>query len=625
MKQSAICVPRGKAVKYTKKGMVIMKKIKQAAGNILYMFRYSWKIAKNGYFFLIVKTIITTVQPFALLIIPKYILDELSGEKRWNVTLLYVILLISILALFTLSGSLISYFEKIIVDKIKTKNNQIYESLWLHMDYGKLENSYMRDWGVNIQNNVDAWNFINGTVCGFITNLVQLIGYTYIIASLHPLLILVILAVIALSSILNKKSEKIRFDYQQVIARFSRRFNYLFDTMISFDYGKDIRINKASNWLIKRYERETDSYIHSFTINQKKNFQLGVLRAVIELFQMIVIYGYCAYKTIIGSITIGSFTVFLGAITAFSGSFTNFIAKCIQMKYVSYYAEEHRRFIREAKPANIENETVDISEFDSGKHEIEFINVSFKYPNTDNFVLKNINLVIHSGERLSIVGYNGAGKSTLIKLICRLYEPTEGKILYNGIDISTIHKSQYRELIAVVFQDFQIFSMSLRDNILLNRVKDETKIYDAIEKSGLSEKVSTLPKGIDTQIGREFDPDGLEFSGGEGQKLDCARAYYKDSPIVIMDEPTSALDPIAESHLYQRFNSIIGRKTAIYISHRLASVKFCDKIAVFVKGELVEYGTHTELMDKAGVYADMFSKQAEHYVSGAGGNYVETK
>ena len=543
-----------------------LKSFKHYLLNMAYMFRYSWRIAKSGFFLLVIKTILSTVQPFAFLLIPKYILDELADGHRWNVTFFYVLLYIGVLAFFTLSGIVLGYLEKIIVTKIEMKNTLLYDELWLFIDYGKLENGYFRDWGGGIQNNINAWSFISNTVSSFLVNLVQLIGYTYIIASLHPLMIIVILAVIFISSLLSKKSAKINYEYQPIIAKFSRRFNYLFNTMISFNHGKDIRINKASNWLERRYEKETEEYIKKFSENQIKIFWTELFHAVVDLFQTIIVYGYCAYKAITGSITVGSFTVFLGAITAFSSSFTGFIGKCMNIKYLSSFVDEHRKFTEEAKPANIENETVVISELEPETHEIEFVNVSFKYPNTDNFVLKNINIVIHSGERLSVVGYNGAGKSTFIKLICRLYEPTEGRILYNGVDISTIKKEQYREQLSIVFQDFKIFSMSFRENIVLNRTKNEAEIYEAIEKSGLFDKVSTLNKGIDTQIGREFDYDGLEFSGGEGQKLACARAYYKNAPIVILDEPTSSLDPIAESQLYGRFNSIIGEKTAIYIS-----------------------------------------------------------
>ena len=214
---------------------------------------------------------------------------------------------------------------------------------------------------------------------------------------------------------------------------------------------------------------------------------------------------------------------------------------------------------------------------------------------------------------VGVVGPVRTGKSTFIKLICRLYAPTKGRITLGGFDIQTIDYQMYRKMLGVVFQDFQLFAFSVKENILLGMVPDDERLNWAIEKSGLSEKVSSLEKGLETSISKEFDENGIEFSGGEGQKLACARAYYRNTPIVILDEPTAALDPIAESKLYERFNSIMEYKTAIYISHRLASVKFCDKVAVFEDGHIIEYGTHDELMSQSGTYFNMFTTQAKYY------------
>lgn len=326
-------------------------------------------------------------------------------------------------------------------------------------------------------------------------------------------------------------------------------------------------------------------------------------------------YGYCAYLAINGSISIGDFTVFLGAISAFSGSLTELINRFPKFAIQSKYINDYKEFLSLTDHVGMEKEIVSGKDPTNGKYDIEFVDVSFKYPNTDKFVLRHVNLKIKSGERLSIVGYNGAGKSTMIKLICRLYEPTEGQILVGGINISTIKLHDYRELLSVVFQDYILYWLTIKDNIVLNREYDPEKLNLAIEHSGLKERISLLESGVDTELESLFDYDRMEFSGGEGQKLACARAYYKNAPIVILDEPTASLDPFAENMLYDNFNNIIGKKTSIYISHRLASVRFCDSVAVFVDGELVERGSHLELMAKHGVYAEMFSKQAHYYVS----------
>lgn len=361
----------------------------------------------------------------------------------------------------------------------------------------------------------------------------------------------------------------------------------------------------------KKFKVETSEYLEYYSKKQKKQFGYNILLLLIDLIQTVIIYGYCAYLAISGGITVGSFTVFLGSVTAFSGIFASFMGKFSEFELLSKYVDDFRTFSLLSVHKGAERELIGFSETNAA---VEFVNVSFKYPNTDVFVLKNINIKIKAGERLSLVGYNGAGKSTFVKLLCRLYEPTEGKIFINGVDISCINLHDYREHIAIVFQDFQLFSMTICENIVLNRNFDKKRMERAIDEGGLGERIKDLENGVDTNVGRIFEYEGREFSGGDGQKIACARAYYKDAPVVILDEPTSSLDPYAETRLYERFNGIIRNKTSIYISHRLASVKFCDSIAVFSDGHLVEYGTHKELLEKNGIYADMFAKQAYYYI-----------
>ena len=245
----------------------------------------------------------------------------------------------------------------------------------------------------------------------------------------------------------------------------------------------------------------------------------------------------------------------------------------------------------------------------------EFIHVSFRYPESDVYTLRDINLKIDSGERLSVVGANGAGKSTLIKLLLRLYKPTEGKILLNKRDINLYKYEEYIELFSVVFQDYKLLAYSVRENICLSKEYCGQEFKRVLEESGLAEKIDRLPFGEETPLFKVYDERGIELSGGEGQKLGIARALYKDSPIVILDEPTSALDPMAEYEIYQRFGSLVKGKTSIYISHRLASVRFADNIIVLDKGCIVEEGKHDELVKANGLYSEMYHMQAEYYTN----------
>lgn len=593
--------------------MKVIEYLKKFFSNMAFMFRRTWKYAKSKYFLMILDSVKSTVQPFVLLIIPKYILDELASERRVDVTLRYIAYYAAAVVGFNLISLIISRFGSDQSMKIDHRVAMDQHTKWLHMDYDKFENGRVRDLEARSVSAAEPRNFAEDKVLGFISNLIRLGGYTYIIMSLHPIMILFILTVIAANTLIARRSAKLGYEYTTAMTRLSRRFNYIFRTMVDFKVGKDVRINGADSWLKIKYEKESEEYIRDHRAQQRKLLGINTLSDIIGLIQTVVMYGYCGYLAISGGITVGSFTVFLGALTAFTGTFNEFVKRFPALGLLSKYIDDYREFLRCAEHEGKELENSDISALP--EHcDIEFVNVSFKYPDTDRYVLKNINIKIKAGERLSIVGYNGAGKSTFIKLLCRFYKPTEGKILLGGVDISTYPLPEYRRRLAVVFQDYQLFYMSVRYNIVLNLEEDPERVRKALAESGILEKIEGLENGIDTSYGRILYYHSRDFSGGETQKIACARAYYRDSPIVILDEPTSALDPVAETQLYGRFNEIIGDKTAVYISHRLASVKFCDSIAVFADGELVERGTHAELMKKNGIYADMFTKQAHYYI-----------
>jgi len=249
------------------------------------------------------------------------------------------------------------------------------------------------------------------------------------------------------------------------------------------------------------------------------------------------------------------------------------------------------------------------------RYEFKFENVSFRYPEQKDFALKNLNLTINAGKRLAVVGLNGAGKTTMIKLLLRLYDPTEGRILLNGVDIRKYNRVEYFRLFSPVFQNVEIFAFPMAENVSMKTPNetDADKAYEKLVLAGLKEKVDSLKKGVQTELLKVLHDDGIDLSGGEKQKLALARALYKDAPVVVLDEPTAALDALAEYKLYMDFDKLIGNKTAVYISHRLSSTRFCDNIALFKNGEMVEYGTHDELLSKNGDYAEMFRVQAQYY------------
>lgn len=588
-----------------------MKKIFHILKNIGWFTMETARFAPLTFLLAGLQAVWNSAAPFVDILFPKWILDELTGQRRWQTVLLYISLWCIINAAMLFLEVLRYILSGPYSERLNVRMGMLYGKMGSHMDYGRFEMGSTHDEVNRISGNLSQ-SWFAYTLFNYLSMFIKLAGFTYIIATLHPLMIIFLLLIIAANALLARRRQKIQYKYQEDTAHFKRRFEYLFKAMISYPFAKEVRINKAAEWIAQKYGVETEAYINVYAKNQRENFGADTVSDTITLAQTVAMYAYSAYRVVKGAISLGSFSMYINSVGAFTGTFSQTVSMIHQLKFVSEYIDSYKTFVEKAVPSHEKKGVLDIAP--SPTHEIEFENVSFKYPGCDNYVLKNVSVKIRSGERLSVVGYNGAGKTTFIKLICRLYEPTEGRILYNGVDVSTLKYDQYVKLLSVVFQDYNIYSLSVRENVCLAGSADDEAVLLALEQSGLSEKVKRLPRGLNTQVGREFDSEGIEFSGGEGQKLASARAYLRNAPIVILDEPTASLDPISESRLYERFNNIIGKKTAIYISHRLASVKFCDSIIVFENGQIVESGTHSELMAAGGVYSEMFTKQAEYYI-----------
>ena len=266
-----------------------------------------------------------------------------------------------------------------------------------------------------------------------------------------------------------------------------------------------------------------------------------------------------------------------------------------------------------AIPSEKYNGTLPVEKRDDGDYDLEFRDVSFRYPNQEQWSLRHISCRLPKGRKLAIVGPNGAGKTTFIKLLCRLYDPTEGEILLNGIDIRKYDYGEYLSLLSVVFQDFKLFSMKLGENVAASMDYDPQRVWECLEKAGMRERTEKMDEGLETDLYQQKE-DGVEISGGEAQKLAIARALYKDAPIVILDEPTAALDPVSEYEIYSRFGEMVEGKTSVYISHRMSSCRFCDLVFVFDSGTITQRGTHEELLDqKEGLYAQLWQAQAQFY------------
>lgn len=399
-----------------------------------------------------------------------------------------------------------------------------------------------------------------------------------------------------------------------------RRLRYVDNMTTNFAYGKEIRLFHISEWLLKKQKEEHEVANGLICKSHNLWFRANVINQVISITQQLILYGWLVYGVINGTMNIAMFILYIQVIPVFTSALSGLLDDVAETRKLSSEVTDYRYFLS-LKDTDEQNEgELKLSEFVKDKVEFRFENVSFKYAGQEDYALKDVNLVINAGKRLAIVGLNGAGKSTFVKLLMRLYEPTEGTIYLNDINIRRFNKNEYFHLFAPIFQNIELYAFSLMENITMKMAEDSNRqnVEKCLRQAGLWKKITELPNGIDSQILKVIYDDGIDLSGGEKQKLAIARALYKKSMVLILDEPTAALDAYSESELYNSFDSLVGEKTAVYISHRLASTRFCDEIAVFSQGHIIEFGTHEELMRQGKKYFELYQVQSKYYKEGCG-------
>ncbi len=381
------------------------------------------------------------------------------------------------------------------------------------------------------------------------------------------------------------------------------------------DNTVDARIYELADFCDKYALDKTDIFASKGYFAKLAKGKMGLLQAASAVTATLftaTVYLYVCVKGWAGAFGVGSITQYIGAITMFAGSFRTIIQQLGDMRNNAIFLAQVFKFLD--IPNSMYQGSLTVEKRRDRDYDIEFRNVSFKYPGSEAYALKNVSIKFKVGERLAVVGRNGSGKTTFIKLLCRLYDPTEGEILLNGINIRKYDYENYMSVFSVVFQDFKILSLPLGENVAGSCSYDRERAEKCLRDAGFEERLNTLKDGLDTFLYKEYEPEGIDVSGGEAQKIALARTLYKDAPFIILDEPTAALDPVAEAEIYSNFNNIVGDKTAIYISHRLSSCRFCDKIAVFDEGEIVQYGNHNSLVEETeGKYFELWNAQAQYY------------
>lgn len=441
--------------------------------------------------------------------------------------------------------------------------------------------------------------------------------YSSIISTLSLYIIFALIVLSLISLLSTRLAQNYEHKKQDETATYEKKLSYVMGIGSNTQFGKDMRLYQVGEWFVKLLNTLIEQRGKLTARIQNRYFAAGIINAFVLFLRDGIAYAYLIYAVISARITISEFTLYFGAITAFSGFVNSIVTSLNELNGANLKMNSLRDFLNNTDEPNTQF-PMDLAEIQ--EYSIEFRDVCFSYKPDTKLVLDHLNLKIHSGEKVALVGVNGAGKTTIAKLLCGFYKPISGKILIGGQDIHDFRKEDLFTLFSPVFQDLYIPPFTVAENVSMQTTDrmNRKRIQECLTKVGLWDKVCQCEAGMDTPMTKEIT-DGLVLSGGQQQKLLMARALYKDSPILILDEPTAALDPVAESQTYEQFHEFARDKTAIYISHRLASTRFCDKIAFLKDGKITEEGIHEELLKKGGDYCEMFTLQSHYYQSSKGG------
>lgn len=565
-------------------------------------------------FLLLAAGLAEAAKPFVAVLLPKLVLEELSGARDPARLLLLTIAAAGFSGLIYWLSGYLSLRRDRANAKFNNLTDRVLADRTLTMDYPYLEDpevlkmvqQFMQ--GRMTQGGLAGagWALGNG-----LPALLTALGMLFILARLSGGLLGLLLAATAVSLVLLRLQVKYLSGMTMEMADGNRILGYLFSIFTDFSYGKDIRLFEAEPLMTTRMKDTVDELWRVCFGNYTKSGACQAGRAAIAQGVVALIYAMLAVQTVQKGLSIADFVMLTAAAVSFASSVMTAVTSAMNfygaLKMVAPFGEYMNL------PPVLSQGSEPVPEL-TGEDAVVFDHVSFTYPRAAEPTLKDLCFTIKRGERLAVVGENGAGKTTMIKLLLRLYEPDEGTIYLGGRDIRTMSREETLKQFAVVFQDFKLLAFSVKENICIGPDGDEERLHEVLRKLDLDKVLESTPYGAETSVYRLFDEEGVEFSGGERQKMAIARALYKDSPIVVMDEPTAALDPIAEAEIYGHLNQLVEHKTALFISHRLSSCKFCDRVAVFENGGVTQCGSHKELMAQEGLYRRMFAAQARYYV-----------
>lgn len=585
--------------------------------NLKYTYRLLLKYEGYRYsIFGLLRLIVEVMAPFFAMALPSVVIALLlAGKDEGEVVLLVLGYAIILLLLHTVKNYLEQRTQTITflfrIGVLEELVRKIMSIDYAYIESGEGQEQLTKAKRAILEGNEVGCEALIDETLIFIINITGLIVYSIVSARLNIWILLFLVVTTLVVIYMNRRNRKWVENHKDYWSPYDKKLNYLYVQSIDTKNGKDIRLYKMKEWFLESFNELFDGRFKWYKNEYKRYYFAKIIERMMAFLRDGIVYGYLIYEMVQG-MSLDLFLLYLGVVAGFSIWMKRIFDSFHKMEMNSHIITDYRNFM------TINDEEDNIEEMSiprSKTHEIKLEDVSFKYSGSDSYVLKDINLTIKEGEKLALVGMNGAGKSTLVKLICGLYIPTEGRILLDGIDIRRFSKEEYYKEFAVVFQDIFAFAFSIAQNVACTKEVDTDyqRIEESLKEAELWDKVKILPKKMNTVMLKELDEEGIVFSGGEMQKLMLARALYKDASVVILDEPTAALDPIAENTMYEKFNSYIRGKTSIFISHRLSSTRFCNRIIFLKGGEIIEEGNHERLMKKNGEYANMYKIQSHYY------------
>ena len=600
------------------------------------------KVSPKFFPLLTVYSIFSAITPYITVFFSAQILKELATMRREEILWQWVIAGVLCVGIAAIAKAMLYRRYNSLLNDLYGRKEILFIHKMFSLDFSELDKQENHDLRAQIQQNENwsSWGLmrVEEAYVGAVSSVIGLLSGIALTVSLftspvpesagwltvlnNPMFILVLAAMMIVVSILagnlSAKSMRCWSDFAEEATFGNRLFGHFGFIGQDKERSVDIRMNNQQN-LVSAYWNTNSSFGVNGPFGKAAMGKMGVYASLGVCVTTLItgfIYVFTCLKAWSGAFDVGSITQYVGAATAMVTNVFALTDLLGIMKTNAPYLEKTFEFLD--IPNAMYQGSLTTEKRADRQYEVEFKDVSFKYPGSDIWALRHVNMKFKVGKRLAIVGENGSGKTTFIKLLCRLYDPQEGEILLNGIDIRKYRYDDYMNIFSVVFQDFQLICQPLGNNVAGSIEYDRDRVEKALIDAGFGDRLASMDKGLDTMIYKNLTEDGVDVSGGEAQKIAIARALYKDAPFIILDEPTAALDPIAEAEIYSKFNDIAGDKTAIYISHRLSSCKFCDEIAVFHEGAVIQQGSHASLVtDESGKYYELWHAQAQYYTESA--------